>query len=155
MAKKKTNSKEIGLFDIVKWVFTDLDTIMGLSDVLLKRHSYMVNRFMSIQYPQQAYVFHLSGVSGSNIVRAWASFFSRQRLRYSPKWIYTKGAKRSKEEVNDKSEFNMKDIKEMCAYNKIVFTDYEANLKFFPDKVKSDLRQYKELMEQIKNPVSK
>ena len=66
MVKKKTNSKEIGLFDIIKWVFTDAETIMNMSDVLLKRHSFMVNRFMSIQYPQQAYIFHSSGVSGAN-----------------------------------------------------------------------------------------
>lgn len=155
MAKKKTNSKEIGLFDIVKWVFTDFDTIMNMSDVLLKRHSYMVNRFMSIQYPQQAYVFHSSGVSGANIVRAWASFFNRQRLRYSPKWVYTKGAKRSKEDVDNKSEFKEKEIKEMCLFNKINYNDYQANLTFFPDKVKSDLKQYKDLLEQIKNPVIK
>ena len=155
MAKKKTNNKEIGLFDIVKWVFTDLDTIMGLSDVLLKRHSYMVNRFMSIQYPQQAYVFHSSGVTGANIVRAWASFFSRQRLRYSPKWVYTKGAKRSKEAVENKSEFKEKEIKEMCIFNKVAFKDYEMNMTFFPDKVKQDLKEYKDIQEQIKNPVIK
>lgn len=155
MAKNKTNSKEIGLFDIIKWVFTDAETIMNMSDVLLKRHSFMVNRFMSIQYPQQAYIFHSSGVSGANIVKAWSCFFLRQRLRYSPKWVYTKGAKRSKEEIDNKSEFKEKEIKEMCMFNKVNYNDYKANLQFFPDKVKSDLKQYKDLLEQIKNPVIK
>ena len=66
-----------GLFDILKYVITDMDTLNQISDASISPHVFMINRILSIEYPIHAQAFQIKGISGPGVIRSWAVFFSR------------------------------------------------------------------------------
>ena len=77
---KKTESiisakaKMPGPYDIIKLMFTDVQGFDKLSDIILERNSFMINRIFAIQFPAHAQIFNTMGMKGSNTVKAWRIF---------------------------------------------------------------------------------
>lgn len=147
-----TKNKQLGLFDIIKLVFVDANKIYNTSDAILKKHSFMVNRILAIQYPVHAQSFQQYGCNGANLIKAWASFFSQQGFRYPPKFIYTPGGKKLQQREKVKSKYVEKDIREMCNFYGVSYNDYKACLEFYPELVDVDMEEYIDLQKQIKDP---
>ena len=123
--EKVKTPKAIGPYDIIKLMFTDLQGFDKLSNTMLERNAFMINRIFAIQFPAQAQCFNNSKINSADVVRSWR-LFAVKTLGFGkvPGFVYTKGAKKSselKEKVDNK--FNNKQGK--CGYQ------YKFTLKPF------------------------
>jgi hypothetical protein len=79
------------LFDFIKVFFNDPIGYSTLSTKQKSQHAFMLNRFFSIKYPQQAAMFNKTGMNASAIVDAW--HLVALQYKRTPGWIYTKTTK--------------------------------------------------------------
>lgn len=120
------------LFDFIKIMFTKKEHYSNLKNSSKKRHHFMVNRFMSIQFPANAQLFNFNGISGSKVIDSWQMVTSR--FNKVPGWIYTKTKSTKKniketytpnEEVlrlyMEKNEIGNREIEELKSFNKEQF----------------------------------
>ncbi len=140
--KVKTKSKILGPYDIIKLMFTDLKGFDNLSDVILERNSFMINRIFAIQYPEHAQLFNKIGMSGKNIVKAWRIFgLKTYGGGKVPSFIYTKGDK-AKQQSNKKTDnliYSKENINNYCEHYNINYKDFYDMLEFIPDVLKEKM----------------
>lgn len=110
------------LFSFVKIFFTDPNTYNGLKQYDKAKNRFMINRFMSINYPVMAQRLNRMGTNAANVVDSWSMI--AQRYTRVPGWIYTKLSKQTKVD------------------NKVYEPDPEA-LKFYLNKYQIGQRDFK------------
>lgn len=139
--KKAENTEEvkkpkaISPFDIIKMMFTDVSAFNNLSNLILSKNFFMINRIMSIMFPMQAQCFNNLDINQAEVIRTWQRF-ATAKLGYGrvPGFVYTKGAKASQELVN--TDNISKDNKEAyCAHYQISLKDFDDMLYFMHDIV--------------------
>lgn len=141
--------KAIGPYDIIKLMFTDINGFDKLSNNILDRNAFMINRVFSIQFPQQAQCFNNTGINNADVVKSWR-LFAVKTLGFGkvPGFVYTKGAGRTSEM---KAKDNItKDIKELyCKHYQISLTDFEDTLELYHDELIQDIQIFSENIKQI------
>ncbi|MEG1142237.1 MAG: hypothetical protein RSE41_07320, partial [Clostridia bacterium] len=106
-----------------------------------RRYFFMINRYMSINYPLQASVLQTRKINGEQVVDFWQTFISKQYKR-TPSWIYTKGTKKNKEKKDKAQIIPDKLIKEYAFDIQVdVKSVYDAML-FFPNEMAAELKKY-------------
>ena len=111
--KKSENTEEIkkpkaiGPFDIIKMMFTDVASFNNLSNLILSKNFFMINRILSIMFPMQAQCFNNLNINQAEVIRTWQRF-ATVKLGYGrvPGFVYTKGAKASQEQNKTEIEVN-------------------------------------------------
>lgn len=145
MAKKtesniSTKTKMPGPYDIIKLMFTDVQGFDKLSDIILERNSFMINRIFAIQFPAHAQIFNTMGMKGSNTVKAWRIFglhtFGGGRV---PSFVYTKGAKSTTTKKQEKQLYTKDEINQYCEHYNISHKDFEEMQEFIPDILKDKM----------------
>jgi hypothetical protein len=119
---KSTSGYDGTLFSFVKVFFTDSATYNGLKQYDKAKNRFMINRFMSINYPTMAHRLNKLGTNAANVVDSWHMI--AERYTRVPGWIYTKLNKQTKVD------------------NKVYEPDPEA-LKFYLNKYQISQRDYK------------
>lgn len=92
--KKSSGAYDGTLFSFVKIFFTDPATYGGLKQYDKAKNRFMMNRFMSINYPVMANRFNKLGTNAAHVVDCW--HLIAQRYTRVPGWIYTKLNKQTK-----------------------------------------------------------
>jgi hypothetical protein len=82
------------LFDFIKVIFEQNNKYESLKSYDKVKHNFMLNRFMSIQYPIQAQMFNRLGISSLGVSDSWRKV-GRQYKR-TPGWVFTKLKKNQK-----------------------------------------------------------
>ena len=125
--------KKVTHFDIIKYIFTDIDSFNQLTDYTLKQNFFMLNRTFSIKYPQQAAAFNHMNINMAEAVRIWAKFLrAKEGTGRVPSFVYTKGAKRSAEESQAQEEglvISKQLMEEYCKFYKLSLRDYKDMLE--------------------------
>lgn len=143
----KDTTKEIGLFDIINMMFKDKDTFNSLSDIILRKHYFMINRIFAIKFPMQAVYFSLSHINEASVIRAWQGFIeSKDMYGQVPRWIYTKGSKKSSENKEKKNKVPFKLITEYCKHYNVDIKDVSDALLFFEDDMNNELKRFESLI---------
>jgi hypothetical protein len=119
---KSANGYDGTLFSFVKIFFTDQQTYNNLKQYDKAKNRFMINRFMSINYPVMAHRLNRMGTNAANVVDSW--YMIAQRYTRVPGWIYTKLSKQTKVD------------------NKVYEPDPEA-LKFYLNKYQTSKRDFK------------
>ncbi len=135
---------ETKLFDFVKIMFTKREQYGKLKESSKKRHHFMINRFMSINFPANAQVFNFNGINGSKVIDSWQMVASR--FNRVPGWIYTK-TKNSKKNIKEKYQPSPEALRFYMEKNEIGKREVEELKKFNKDQFYKDL---KNLENQIK-----
>ena len=135
---------ETKLFDFVKIMFTKRDGYAKIKESSKKRHHFMINRFMSIQYPGNAQLFNFNGINGSKVIDCWQMVASR--FNRVPGWIYTK-TKSSKKNIKEKYQPSEEILRFYMEKNEIGKREVEELKLFNKEQFYSDL---KKLENQIK-----
>jgi hypothetical protein len=119
------------LFDFVKVMFTDQRKYAQLKNSDRSRHFFMIQRFMSIQYPSTAQQLNRTGINGWAVVDLWQMVASR--FNRVPGWIYTKTKKAP-------SEKNWKPDPEAAKFwmerNGVGEKELRDAIRFHPDEMK-------------------
>jgi hypothetical protein len=153
---KEEKVKEIGLFDILRFMFTDMNKLKEVPKNLLDRNFFMINRILGIQYPMQAQIFQTGKVNNIEVVYCWADYLQKSigYLRV-PGFVFTKGVQRSKDEVESKKKVPESLIKSYANYYKLSIKDIHSALYFYPDLMESEIKNFEkflngEVVKQIK-----
>lgn len=136
-------------FEVLGSIFADKQKFEEYSNLTLNRNSFMINRTMAIQYPQQANVLNLKNINSCDVVKTWNIFIPQQYR--NPGFIYTKGSKKSQETKTKKASLPKKEeIIEYClTYGKDYKTVMDA-IKFFKEEMVEEINEYLKIKEQQK-----
>ena len=130
---------ETKLFDFIKIMFTKSAQYKNIKQHNKKRHSFMINRFFAIKYPENANAFNLNGISGSHVVDAWSMV--ARRFTTVPGWIYTK-TKKAKKAPSVKNEYIPTDkaIEVYMSKYEIGSREFSEMQKFAPTALNAELQ---------------
>jgi hypothetical protein len=133
---KSSGSYDGTLFGFVKIFFTDPQTYSGLKQYDKAKNRFMINRFMSINYPVMANKLNKNGTSAANVVDSW--YIIAQRYTRVPMWIYTKLNKQTK--VNNVS-YDPDPAALQIYLNKYQISnrDFKLALKFKPEPIMKEI----------------
>lgn len=135
----------IQLFDYMKLIFSKNEKEWKeLKDTDKSRNFFMMNRFLSIQYPVQ--VHHLSHykIDPSAVSDYWHRSLS-SKFNSSPKWIYAKTIKKKDQEKKlDLPSQPM--IKWYCEKNEISRKEFDQMVSFFGEKFTSELKSMEKIL---------
>lgn len=130
------------LFDYIKCLFSQSKDYENLPDYVKKKHAYMTNRFLSIQYPTQAQMFNRLNINPVGVADSWRKVGIRHKR--TPGWIFTKTKKKPKENVFVPSDEVLHFYLKM---NEIGMREYKDAMKYAPEKVTSDLKTIQKQMD--------
>jgi len=91
------------LFPFIKILFEDPQQYKKLKPYERAKFFFMLNRYMSIKYPQQANMFNILNVNPVHATDYWQRNMSKL-FRVIPNWIYVKTAKDKTVKKNYPSE---------------------------------------------------
>lgn len=123
------------LFDYINFFFLKSNEYHKLNSNQKAKHHYMLNRFMSIQYPLTASKLNKIGINGAYVSDSW-QLVARQ-YKSIPKWIYTK-TKKTSENALDKLDKDL--LKEYARINKISSLDMKNLEAFYFNDLKAELK---------------
>lgn len=129
--------KHIGLFELIKVMFTSPAKYADLNDIDKERNSWMCNRLMSINFPLQAHLLSKTGIKGIHLVDFWQKIASQQRR--TPGWIYTK-TKNNTTKVKP-FKYSHKDDAALFLMKKREWSlkDWDLNVRFNAEELQKEL----------------
>jgi hypothetical protein len=124
------------LFDFIKVIFEQNKKYEDLKNYDKVKHNFMLNRFMSIQYPIQAQMFNKLGISPLGVSDSWRKV--GRNYKKTPGWIFTKLKKNQK---NQKAYSPSPEALTLfLQINQIGEREFKEALKFNPDLVTESLK---------------
>lgn len=149
--KKEENDEEIkkpkaiGPFDIIKMMFTDKESFDKLSNLILSKNFFMINRIFAIKFPLQAQCFNMMGVDQANVIRSWQQFGVRQ-CGYGkvPSFVFTKTAKSKETASVDELSKDLKNA--YCNHYRISMKDLNDMLYFYHDSTVEHVKEFEEIV---------
>ena len=127
------------LFDTKKWQL--------VSDADKKKHFYMANKFLSIQFPIEANNFNINGVNQILVMNMWHQVMSRKFSR-TPAFVYTKVVKSDNGSELDKkfSKLDKEAIKRYISDNQLGSKDFQWLKSIFLEDLISEIKQIEDHM---------
>lgn len=166
--KKKDNNEEvekiktpkaIGPYDIISMMFTNFEKFNKLSNTILDKNFFLINRVFSIKYPLQGALFNKLNINTAGVIKSWAMFISnKEGYGRVPYFVYTKGAKKSADSTSKTDKLDKELIKEYCKRYKINLKDFDMLNSLYHDELINDVKRYEKLIsikEQEKNITKK
>lgn len=138
-------------FDVSRKLFTNRKEFDELSNNALRRNSFMMNRYIAIQYPDKAQAFNFMKINESDVMKFWADYLgNKSRV---PGFMYTKGVKSSQKEASKKSKMPSNSlIKDFCLHYNLNRKDVINAIKILNnDEMINEIFEYEKLINQTKN----
>lgn len=141
-------------------MFTNKEKFDKLTNVILDKNFFIINRACAIKYPLQAALFNKTQINTSSVIKSWRNFLTtKEGFGRVPYFIYTKGAKKATESKIKKTDnIDKETIKKYCKRYHISLRDYDNLKSFFNDELIEDVNRYSKLIslkEQEKNIAQK
>jgi len=128
------SKKSLSVFEFIDSIFKPGKNIEEtLLPYELSKFYFILNRFMSINFPLQASYLNDIGINSIDVVKFWAKFL-RSKYKKTPTFFYTKTKNISETYIPDE---NIK--KEYCKINNIDVKTFKDALSFFPNELKKEL----------------
>jgi hypothetical protein len=133
------------LFDFIKIMFERPKEWKLVKQHTKKRHTFMINRFFAIKFPDNANMFNLNGIEGSNVIDSW--YMVAQRFKGVPAWIYTK-TKKAPAVAKAKDQYIPSDdaIRVYMERNEIGKREFKELQQFAAEKLNADLQMIENSM---------
>jgi len=133
------------LFDFIKIMFERPKEWKLVKQHTKKRHTFMINRFFAIKFPDNANMFNLNGIEGSNVIDSW--YMVAQRFKGVPAWIYTK-QKIAPAVAKAKDQYIPSDdaIRVYMERNEIGKREFKELQQFAAEKLNADLQMIENSM---------
>ncbi len=136
------------LFELIDTIFKNPIEYNSVTDGEKRKHFFMIQRRFSINFPMQANVLQHLKINQTAVIDFWQKFLRDMYKGYYPKWLYTKGVKKSQEIKEKKQNVSNELIKEYCKYMKLDYkTVYDA-LEFYPNKMIKELQDFEKILKQ-------
>ena len=129
------------LFELTKIMFEDPQSYKNVTPGEKRKHFFMINRRMSIQFPLQAQVLQHQKINEVGVIDFWQHFLRKQFTK-TPYWMFTKGVKKAKETKEKKT--NIKESVLNSYASKMGF-DHKSVIEaaeVFPTELKKELQRF-------------
>ncbi|MGL5692054.1 MAG: hypothetical protein ACRDD8_14725 [Bacteroidales bacterium] len=143
------------LFDIIKIMFETPRRWHEVTAYDKKKNYFMINRFMSINYPLQANALQNLQTNQEEVVNYWYRLVSANYNR-TPSWIYTKAKKKDKVEPVSVGKKGAKTkaitSKMILTYANAINSEYKSvkeALDLFGDDMAKEIKEYNEILNDI------
>jgi len=133
------------LFDFIKIMFERPKEWKAVKQHTKKRHTFMINRFFAIKFPENANMFNRNGIDGSSVIDSW--YLVAQRFKGVPSWIYTK-TKKAPAVAKSKDQYIPSDeaVRVYLDRNQIGKREFKELQQFAPDQLNADLKMIENSM---------
>lgn len=135
------------LFDFIKVIFTNTSEFSVTTSGEKRKHYFMCQRRFAIQFPMQANALQHLKINQAAVIDFWQNFL-RKQYKYVPKWMYTKGIKKTQEIKEKKLTISNEVIKEYCKYFKVDPKTIKDALEFFPNDMLKELKEFEQILKQ-------
>jgi len=129
------------LFPFIKILFTDAGEYSKILPGEKRKHYFMLQRRLSINYPLQTNVLQHLKINQSAVVDFWQRFLTTKH-RFVPGWMYTKGVKKSQEVKEKKLTISNDIIREYCNYFQIDKKTVMDALEFYHEDMIKELKEF-------------
>ena len=133
------------LFELIKIMFENPRAYEEVTPGDKKKHFFMINRRMAINYPLQAQVLQHLKVDEISVVDFWQHFLTKKHKK-TPYWMYTKGVKKAKESKEKKTIVKENTIKNYAVRHGYDIKAVREALEFFPKEMKKLLTMFEKSM---------
>lgn len=138
------------LFDFINLIYTNPQEYSKITPGEKRKQFFMCQRRFAIQYPMQANVLQHVKINQSAVIDFWQNFLRKQNKfsTWLPKWLYTKGVKKSQDVKEKKQNISNEVIREYCRVYKINRKTVEDALEFYNVEMVQELKDFEKIMKQ-------
>lgn len=136
------------LFDFINIIVKSPSQYSNITPGEKRKHFFMSQRRFAINFPMQANALQHLKINQAAVMDFWQKYLQQTYKGYFPKWLYTKGVKKSKEIKEKKQNVSAELIKEYCKYMKVDPKSVYDALEFFPDKMIKELKDFENILKQ-------
>jgi hypothetical protein len=133
------------LFDLTKKLFDKgfrWDTIKTYDK---SKNFFMINRFMSINFPMQANLFNNRHITSSSAVDSWRDVLNRLFTK-PPSWMYTKTKKTEKS--GNKKHPEKETVLQWMKLNALSKKDVDSMMEISPEEFTKELLQFEKILKE-------
>lgn len=136
------------LFDLIKKVFDRNSNWGAIKTYDKSKNFFMINRFMSINFPMQANLFNNRHIVSSSAVDSWKDVLNRLFTK-PPSWMYTKTKK--KETSGSKKHPEKATVLEWMRLNGLSKRDLESMMEIMPDETTKEILGFEKMLKEKNN----
>jgi hypothetical protein len=136
------------LFDLIKTMFDRSSKWEKVKPYEKAKNFFMINRFMSINFPMQANMFNNRHMITSSAVDSWRDVVNRLFTK-PPTWMYTKTKKAEKS--GSKKYPEKETIMQWMKLNALSKRDVESIMELSPDEFVKELLQFEKMLKDKNN----
>lgn len=136
------------LFDLIKKIFDRGSKWDSIKAYDKSKNFFMVNRFMSINFPMQANLFNSRHIISSSAVDSWRDVLNRLFTK-PPSWMYTKTKK--KETAGSKKHPEKTSIHEWMRLNGLSKKDFESMDELMHDELMKEILSFEKMLKEKNN----
>lgn len=135
-------------FEVSRKMFTDINEFNKLSDQVLSRNFFMMNRSIAIKFPDKAQAFNILGINEPDVMKFWSTYIGNTGR--VPGFMFTKGSKASQKEKEIKMKMPSKKlIKEFCLHYNLNRKDVMSAIKLYNNEMINEIFEYEKMINQI------
>lgn len=132
-------------FELTRAMFEDPEAYLKVTPGEKKKNFFIVQRRMAIKFPFQANVLQHVRIDEVAVMDFWQRFLSSQ-FDKTPHWMYTKGTKKAKENVEKKVNIKEESIKAFASKNGYDIKSVRESIKTFPEQTKREIDAFEKSM---------
>lgn len=138
------------LFPFINLIYTNPQEYSNITPGEKRKQFFMCQRRFAIQYPMQANALQHLKINQNAVVDFWQIFLRRENKfsNWMPKWLYTKGVKKSQEVKEKKQNVSNEIIREYCRIYKIDRKTIEDALEFYNAEMIAELKEFEKVFKQ-------
>lgn len=137
-------NKPMELFELIKVMFENPEEYANVTTGEKRKHFFMINRRMSIQFPLQAQVLQHQKVDEASVVDFWQNFVKQFKGK-TPFWMYVSGTKKVKE-AKEKVSFKDASLKSYASLYGLDPKSVREAADLFPDEMKKELAELEKMI---------
>ncbi len=132
------------LFELTKIMFECPTEYEKVTLGVKRKHFFMVNRRLAIQFPLQAQLLQHVRIDEASVINFWQSFLRKQYVK-TPYWMFIKGVKKTKETKEKKANVKESLIKEFATKHGYDIKIIREALEFFPEQMKKEILKFEKI----------
>jgi len=136
------------LFDLTKQLFDRSSKWENVKPYEKSKNFFMVNRFMSINFPMQANLFNNRHITPSSAVDSWRDVLNRLFTK-PPSWMYTKTKKFPS--PGGKKQPDKETVQEWMKINKASKRDLESLMALIDEETMKEIGGFEKMLKEKNN----
>lgn len=138
------------LFEFIKVIFNRDAKWSSIKTYDKSKNFFMLNRFMSINFPTQSNLFNNRFITSSSAIDSWRDVLNRLYTK-PPGWMYTKTKK--KDTSGPKKYPEKATIHEWIKLNKLSKKDFDSMIENMQEETLSELIKFEKILKEKNNGI--